>query len=143
MDRFPGAPLIAVDDRPASGTPPTRRVKAIGAGYFETMGNRWWTRDHLDDIHQTAAVAVISENLAREYWREPAEALGKRLTGPDEWSEIVGVVGDERVDGLNRPAPTIVYWPMANNCRRTDPRSRDPHGACHVRRSTHFGPRGG
>jgi hypothetical protein len=66
------------------------------------------------DIHQTTAVAVISENLAREYWGEPSTALGKRLTGPEGWSEIVGVVGNERLDGLNQPAPTIVYWPMSN-----------------------------
>jgi putative ABC transport system permease protein len=58
---------------------------------------------------------VISENLAREYWGEPSNALGKRLTGSEGWSEIVGVVGDERIDGLNHPPPTIVYWPMANN----------------------------
>jgi ABC-type antimicrobial peptide transport system permease subunit len=67
------------------------------------------------DIRQRAAVAVISENLAREYWGEPSTALGKRLTGPDTWSEIVGVVGDERLDGMNQPAPTIVYWPMTGN----------------------------
>jgi hypothetical protein len=68
------------------------------------------------DIHRTAAVAVISENLAREYWGEPSNALGKRLGGsPDTWAEIVGVVGDERLDGLNQPAPPIVYWPMENN----------------------------
>jgi predicted permease len=117
MDRFRGAAPISVEDRPVSGTPPTRRVKPIAPGYFETMGNPvvagrtiTWT-----DIHQTTAVAVISENLAREYWGEPSKALGKRLTGPEKWSEIVGVVGNERLDGLNQPAPTIVYWPMANN----------------------------
>ena len=117
MDGFPGAAPISVEDRPVSGTPPTRRVKAIGPGYFETMGNPvvagraiTWT-----DIRQRAAVAVISENLAREYWGEPSKALGKRLTGPEEWSEIVGVVGDERLDGMNQPAPTIVYWPMTGN----------------------------
>jgi predicted permease len=117
MGGFSGAAPISVEDRPVSGPPPTRRVKAIGPGYFETMGNPMvagraitWT-----DIHQTTAVAVVSENLAREYWGEPSKALGKRLTGPQGWSEIVGVVGDERLDGLNHPAPTIVYWPMANN----------------------------
>ena len=61
------------------------------------------------DIHQRASVVVISENLAREYWAEPSKALGKRLTGPEGWSEIVGVVGNERIDGLNQPAPTVVY----------------------------------
>ena len=118
MGGFPGAAPIVVEDRPVSGTPPTRLVKAIGSGYFETMGNPMlagraitWT-----DIHQAAAIAVISENLAREYWGEPSKALGKRLGGsPDEWWDIVGVVGNERLDGLNRPAPAIVYVPMAGN----------------------------
>jgi hypothetical protein len=27
----------------------------------------------------------------------------------------VGVVGDERDDGLNQPATAIVYWPMLND----------------------------
>jgi putative ABC transport system permease protein len=118
MGGFPGAAPIVVEDRPVSGIPPTRRVKSIGAGYFETMGNPvvagraiTWT-----DIHQTAAVAVVSENLAREYWGEPSKALGRRLGGsPDMWTEIVGVVGNERLDGLNQPAPPIVYWPIENN----------------------------
>ena len=30
------------------------------------------------------------------------------------WHEIVGVVGNERADGLNRPAPPLVYFPMAD-----------------------------
>jgi putative ABC transport system permease protein len=118
MGAFGGAAPISVEDRPVSGTPPTRRVQAIGSGYFETMGNPMVAGRAItwSDIHQTAAVAVISENLAREYWGEPSKALGKRLGGsPDEWSEIVGVVGNERLDGLNRPAPTIVYLPMENN----------------------------
>jgi predicted permease len=117
MDGFPGAAPISVEDRPVSGTPPTRRVKAIGPGYFETMGNPVVIGRAITwpDIRQRAAVAVISENLAREYWGEPSTALGKRLTGPDTWSEIVGVVGDERLDGMNQPAPTIVYWPMTGN----------------------------
>jgi predicted permease len=111
-----GAP-IAVEDRPVPGTPPTRHVKPIAPGYFETMGNPvvagrtlTWT-----DIHHAAPVALISENLAREYWGEPSKALGKRISGPDGWLEVVGVVGDERLNGLNQPAPTIVYWPMENN----------------------------
>ena len=47
------------------------------------------------DIRQRAAIAVISENCAREYWGDPTKALGKRIGGiPAEWSEIVGVVGN-------------------------------------------------
>src|SRR5262249_49873339 len=45
---------------------------------------------------------------------EPRAALGKRirenLTGP--WREIIGVVGNERSDGVDKKAPTTVYWPV-------------------------------
>ena len=111
-----GAPVF-IEDRPVPGTPPLRRTKLIGPGYFETMGNPVvagraiaWT-----DIFQLQPIVVVSENLAREYWDEPSEALGKRIGGTPggPWEEIVGVVGNERHDGLNRPAPTIVYRPMA------------------------------
>ena len=50
---------------------------------------------------------VVSENLAREFWKTPAAALGKRIRNSptNPWREIVGVVGDERDNGLNQPAP--------------------------------------
>jgi predicted permease len=110
-----GAPVF-VEEHPVPGTPPLRRTRLIGPGYFETMGNPvlagraiTWT-----DISELQPIALISENLAREYWEEPSKAIGKRIGGmPGEWAEIVGVVGNERHDGLNHPAPTIVYWPMA------------------------------
>lgn len=97
--------------------PPLRRFKSLGPGYFETMGNRMvagrsitWT-----EIHEQRPVIVISAALAREYWGEPARALGKRVRGSGReapWREIVGVSGDERDDGLNHAATAIVYWPM-------------------------------
>ena len=69
------------------------------------------TLTHADSGTQ---VAVISENLAREYWKDPQLAVGRRIrNSPDNpWRTIVGVVGDERDDGLARPAPTTVYWPL-------------------------------
>jgi hypothetical protein len=76
-----------------------------------------------DEVYQRRLVVVISESLAREYWNEPARALGKRVrSNPGrEWREIVGVVGDERDDGLNKPATAMVYWPLLNDSyqRRT------------------------
>jgi len=83
------------------------------------MGNRvvagrpaTWT-----DVYKLRPVVVISETLAREYWKEPWQAIGKRVRNSpaDTWHEIVGVVGNERDDGLNRPATAIVYWPLLNN----------------------------
>jgi predicted lysophospholipase L1 biosynthesis ABC-type transport system permease subunit len=56
---------------------------------------------------------VISENLAREYWTEPANALGKRIrVGSNEpWREIVGVVGNLYDRGVDEKASLAVYWP--------------------------------
>jgi predicted permease len=105
--------------------PPLRRFKSVAPGYVETMRNRvvagrsiTWT-----DIYQRRPVIVITETLAREYWKDPSRALGKRVrsSGSNPWREIVGVVGDERDDGLNQPATAIVYWPLLNDSyeRRT------------------------
>jgi predicted permease len=102
----------APDDEPTTYP----RLKAVAPGYFATMGNRivagraiTWT-----DIYQLRPVVVISENLAREYWQNPSDALGKRIRNSvsDPWYEIVGVVGNERDDGLNQTVTAIVYWPM-------------------------------
>jgi predicted permease len=66
-----------------------------------------------DDTYNRVPVALISENFAREYWGTPAEALGKRIrvNAVDDWREVVGVVGDVRDDGIDKPARTDVYWP--------------------------------
>ncbi|HJR60127.1 MAG TPA: FtsX-like permease family protein, partial [Vicinamibacterales bacterium] len=103
---------------PEGQLPPLRRYKSLAPGYFETMGNPvvagraiTWT-----DIYGSRRVVVVTANLAREYWQDPSGALGKRVRGSpgSEWYEIVGVVGDERDDGLNQPVTPIVYWPMAD-----------------------------
>jgi putative ABC transport system permease protein len=109
---------IWVEDFPFAGTgiPPLRRHKYMGDGYFTTMGNPVVAGRGLtwNDVHTWSKIALVSDNLAREYWGEPAKALGRRIRRSPEspWYEIVGVVGDERQDGATQPAPTIVYWPM-------------------------------
>jgi predicted permease len=109
---------IFVEDfpTPEGRIPILRRYKWIGPGYFETMGNPVIAGRALDwnDAYTKARVAVISENLAREFWKDPAQAVGRRIrnTPSAPWRTIVGVVGNERDDGVTRPAPTIVYWPV-------------------------------
>jgi predicted permease len=96
--------------------PPIRRFKFISPGAFATLGtplvagrDLTWT-----DTYQKRPVAIISENFAKEYWHDPANALGKRIRvgSTDDWREIIGVAGDVHDDGVNQPASTTVYWPL-------------------------------
>jgi predicted permease len=110
-------PVSAEDRRYAENqVPPIRRYKFVSPDYFRTMGDPILAGRDLTwkDVHDAAPVALISDNFAREYWGGRAAAVGKRIrestNGP--WREIVGVVGDERSDGVSKPAPTTVYWPM-------------------------------
>ncbi len=98
-----------------STSPPLRWFRYVAPGFFQTIGTRLVAgRDFTwDDLVDRQPVAVISENLARELWREPRAALGKRIREGDgsPWREVVGVVGDVYDDGVLRQAPSIVYWP--------------------------------
>jgi putative ABC transport system permease protein len=101
---------------PAGKMPAIRRVKWIGPNHFETLGTRFVAGRSFgwSELYNVAPVALISENLARVYWRRPADAVGRRirLMPKDEWRQIIGVVADEHDDGVARPAPTVVYLPF-------------------------------
>ena len=99
------------------------RFKSFAPGYFETMGNRLVAGRSISwsEVYEQRPMIVISAALARKVWKDPSAAIGKRVRGlqPNApWREIVGVVGDERDDGLNQPPTAIVYWPMLNESYR-------------------------
>jgi putative ABC transport system permease protein len=60
-------------------------------------------------------VAMVSANLAREWWGEPSRAIGKRIRpyAKGVWREVVGVVSDTRDHGVTKKAPSVAYWPIA------------------------------
>jgi predicted permease len=119
MDGRGGYDPIFVEDfpLPEGQLPPIRRFKWIGPGYFETMGNPIvagrtlaWT-----DVRNPNRVIMVTENFAREYWGDPANAIGRRIgtgMGPGNWREIIGVVGDVRDDGITQDPVAVIYWPM-------------------------------
>ena len=96
--------------------PPVRCFKWVSPGYTSAMGGRLVAGRDLtwSETYREIPVALVSENLAREWWREPHLALGRRIRAnlKDDWSEVVGVVADERSDGVDRKAPATVYWPL-------------------------------
>jgi predicted permease len=101
---------------PADKIPPLRRFKWTAQNYFQTMGNPIIAGREMTwaDVYSHNSVAIVSENFAREYWKEPAAAIGKRIrqTPSNPWRTIIGVVGDERDNGISSPAASIVYWPL-------------------------------
>jgi predicted permease len=113
-------PIFIADRTYSEGDlPPLRRFKRAAPGYVETLGTsriagRLFT---WDDTYQHLSVAVVSENFAREYWPNPADAVGKRIrvATTDDWREIVGVVGDVHDNGVSQPAPSTIYWPVMRN----------------------------
>ncbi len=110
-------PVYAADKTYREGKiAPLRRYKSIGPGYFATIGQRMLAGRDVTwaDIYNGGTVAIVSENTARDLWRAPQAALGKRIrpNEKDDWREVIGVVADEHADGVDKPAPTIVYWPL-------------------------------
>jgi predicted permease len=106
--------VTAADKIYSEGIPQLRRSKSVGPGFFQTMGipllvgrDFTWT-----DIEGRRRVAIVSNNLAREWWGEPSAAIGKQIrigrVGP--LNEIIGVAGDIYDSGADQPPPTVVYW---------------------------------
>ena len=99
--------------------PPDRRFMFVAPEFFKTVGISMVAgRDiSLDRVYERRQVAIVSENLAREIWREPARRWGSAFAQqPEPWREIVGVVGNVHDNGVDERAPATVYWPimMAN-----------------------------
>jgi len=108
--------VFAADHSYVQGAPPPlRHLLFVSPGYFNTLGIPLIAGRDLSwaDTYNQVPVALISENFAREYWQTPADALGKRIrvADTDDWREIIGVAGDVRDDGMDKPARTDVYWP--------------------------------
>jgi predicted permease len=111
-----GDPLAAANVE----LPPLRFFKNVSPGYFRAMGTRIVAGRELawSDVYNQRHFALVSENLAREVWGSPANALGKRFVEipGTPWWEVIGVAQDVRENSVDQKPPAIVYWPtmMAN-----------------------------
>jgi len=98
-----------------SHVPPIRVFKRVSPGYFQTQGTKFVAgRDYTwTDLYGKRRYAIVSENLAREFWGSATGALGKRFnTAPNSpLEEVIGVVQDVHDNGFQEAAPAIVYWP--------------------------------
>jgi predicted permease len=111
-------PVLVKDYMPQDQLPPARKCFWISPSFFRTMGIPIVAGRDLtwDDVLNKRPVAIVSENLAREYWHNPSDALGKQIGGsPKAWRQIVGVVGNVYDDGTSQKAPATVYWPITDS----------------------------
>jgi len=109
---------VYVQNRTYEGSeiPPARRFNYIAPGFFSTLGTQLlagrdftWT-----DTYEKRPVVIVSKSFASEYWRRPQDALGQRIRvlSTDPWREIIGVSDDVHYDGVEKPSPAMVYWPL-------------------------------
>src|SRR5260370_379645 len=106
--------VVAVEARTAADPiPPNRVLQSISPGLLASQGTRLVAgRDFTwEEVFGQRRVALVSENMARENWGEPGNALGKRIAfGRDApWTEVVGVAGNVHRGGGDQPAAPKVY----------------------------------
>jgi predicted permease len=109
-------PLYARDHVYTAGEFPLARFESVAPGFFKTLGTPLVAgRDFTwSDIYNNIPVVLVSEKLAKAYWGNTANAMGKqvRVLPQDGWRQVVGVVGDIHQDGVDREPPSSVYWPI-------------------------------
>ncbi len=105
------APRVSSDDGPLV------EVSSVSGDYFAAMGIPLLRgRTLLPDDSATAAPGVvINQAFADEAWPE-GDPVGKRFSfndNPPTWQTVVGVVGNVRQWGPERPALSEAYFPYA------------------------------
>ena len=107
-----GRPVQQMSDQPEVD------VRLISPGYLQAMHIPVLRGRNLTDADVTGrpGAALISDSLARRFWPEE-DPLGRHITltfFPGVVREIVGIVGDVKLDSLDetRPVATI-YVPLA------------------------------
>ena len=102
-----------IEGRAATDYERDTRHMSTTVGYFSTMGIRLLAGRWFDagDTRDRPPVTIVNEALVRQYFRglSNREVVGKRVGfgRPQDHAPlvtIVGVVGDEKQDGLDRPS---------------------------------------
>ncbi|MGH9631228.1 MAG: ADOP family duplicated permease, partial [Bryobacteraceae bacterium] len=91
------------------GQEPRAELRFVSAGYFSALGiplRRGRTFD-MRDVSGSQPVILINEALARRYFANE-DPVGQRT----DRGTIIGVVGDVRQSGLDRPAIPEIYRPF-------------------------------
>jgi predicted permease len=93
----------------------------VSAGYFETMRIplRAGRLFNTSDTPTSIKTLIVNQAFARRFWPNES-ALGKRVkqSWPEEptpWCDIVGVVDDVKMEGVEADTPLQVYLPLTQH----------------------------
>ena len=113
---------IYVEHQPVPpGQEPSVDRYIMTPGYLEALGIRLERgREITDQDGENAAlVLLVSESLATRFWPNE-DPIGKRIRLPwnpgredEPWRTVVGVVGDVKQYGLDKPGTSALYLPHA------------------------------
>jgi putative ABC transport system permease protein len=111
--------IVADQPEPERSKIPSAAFNPISPEYFQTMGIPLLQgREFTDAINEKSPpVVLINETMARRFW--PNEnPIGKRVKqgwpeSKTPWREVIGVVGDVKLDGVIDQTPLHVYVPLS------------------------------
>jgi predicted permease len=85
-------------------------LRYVTPGYFRTLDIPLLRGRDVEetDTHDRPSVAVVSESFARRYWPDQ-DPIGRHFTFVFDDRTVVGVVGDVRLRGMERPSEPQVY----------------------------------
>jgi predicted permease len=107
-----------IEGRAATDYERDTRHASVTTNYFGAMGIRFLAGRTFDltDTRDKPEVAIVNHSLAQRYFRglPDADVVGKRITfgrpqDNSNWVTIVGVVADEKQEGMDRPAEPTAY----------------------------------
>jgi putative ABC transport system permease protein len=108
--------IVEGEPVPPPGQQTEANLRDVSAGYFRTMGIPLVNGRHFSERDNASAsrVVIVNQTLASRVFPN-GPAVGRRLifTGDNRTPiEIVGVVGDEKVNGLDARTTPVVYYPF-------------------------------
>ena len=105
---------VQIEEHPMpEGQAPSPQVRSVTPGYFRAIGipllrgRLFETRD----IESAPHVVIISESMAKKYWPEAPDVIGKRVIHRKEPRTVIGIVGDVKHLALNEGEVPMMYQP--------------------------------
>jgi putative ABC transport system permease protein len=113
---FSGPFQIQGRDLGPGEAPPVGGQFSISNDYFQTLGIPLKEGRSFADTDTTKSelVVIINEAMKRQFWANE-DPVGKRVSvdNGEHWATIIGVVGDVREFGLNRPPTPEFFVPQS------------------------------